>query len=124
MASLNVRHVDEITLASFEDGRIIEDSSINSLGKELSGLLGNKANSRIILNFSNVMFMSSAMVGKLILFGKQCKAADVPLRMCNINDSVGEVFKLMQLGKIFKIDKDVATSKKKIMKKSWLESLS
>ena len=74
-------------------------------------------NNKIILNFQNVSFMSSAMIGKLVLFGKKCKTAKVALRLCNINDNVDEVFKLMRLNKVFAIDKEEETSLKKIKKK-------
>ena len=68
------------------------------------------------MNFKNVSFMSSAMIGKLVLFGKKCKTAKVKLRLCCINDNVDEVFKLMKLNKVFAIDKDEETSMKKIGK--------
>ncbi len=119
MATLLIRSEDDITLAYFQDVRIIDESRISSLGQELTELINNAENNQIILNFQNVSFMSSAMIGKLVLFGKKCKAAKVALRMCNINENVEEVFSLMKLGKVFDIDKDEETSKKKIGKKSW-----
>ncbi len=106
----------EVLLAYFQDVRIIDESRINSLGQELSELINNSENSKIILNFQNVSFMSSAMIGKLVLFGKKCKTAKVDLRLCNINENVDEVFKLMRLNKVFAIDKDEETSLKKIKK--------
>ena len=107
----------DVLLAYFQDVRIIDESRINSLGQELSELINNSDNNKIILNFQNVSFMSSAMIGKLVLFGKKCKTAKVALRLCNINDNVDEVFKLMRLNKVFAIDKDEDASLKKIKKK-------
>lgn len=60
--------------------------------------------------------MSSAMIGKLVLFGKKCKEAKVKLRLCTIGENVEEVFKLMRLNKVFDIDKNEETSIKKIKK--------
>ena len=116
MATLLTRSDGQVLLAYFQDVRIIDESRINSLGQELSELISDTSNNRIILNFQNVSFMSSAMIGELVLFGKKCKTAKVALRMCNINDNVDEVFKLMKLGKVFAIDKDEETSLKKIKK--------
>jgi anti-sigma B factor antagonist len=107
----------DVLLAYFQDVRIIDESRINSLGQELSELINDSDNNKIVLNFKNVSFMSSAMIGKLVLFGKKCKTAKVALRLCNINDNVDEVFKLMRLNKVFAIDKDEETSLKKIKKK-------
>ena len=119
MATLLTRNEDGVLVAYFQDVRIIDESRINSLGQELTELINNSDNSKIILNFQNVSFMSSAMIGKLVLFGKKCKAAKVALRMCNINENVEEVFNLMKLGKVFAIDKTEEAAKKNISKKSW-----
>lgn len=116
MSTLLTRSEGDVLIAYFQDVRIIDETRINSLGLELAELINNSENSRIILNFKNVSFMSSAMIGKLVLFGKKCKTAKVALRLCNINDNVDEVFKLMKLNKVFSIDKDEETSLKKIAK--------
>ena len=114
MATLLTRNEGEVLLAYFQDVRIIDESRINGLGQELTDLINNSDNNKIILNFQNVSFMSSAMIGKLVLFGKQCKTSKVALRMCNINDNVEEVFNLMKLNKVFNIDKNEEVSLKKI----------
>lgn len=114
MATMLTRSDGEVLLAYFQDVRIIDESRINSLGQELSELITSSDHNKIILNFQNVSFMSSAMIGKLVLFGKKCKTAKVALRFCNINDNVDEVFKLMRLSKVFAIDKEEETSLKKM----------
>ncbi|MGY8747066.1 MAG: STAS domain-containing protein [Pirellulales bacterium] len=116
MTLINRFEGDNVLIVYFQDVRIIDDSRISSLGQELGELINNTSNSRIILNFQNVGFMSSAMIGKLVLFGKKCKEAKVKLRLCTIGDNVDEVFKLMRLSKVFDIDKNEETSIKKIKK--------
>ena len=116
MATMLTRSDGDVLLAYFQDVRIIDESRINSLGQELAELINDSDNNKIILNFQNVSFMSSAMIGKLVSFGKKCKTAKVALRLCNINDNVDEVFKLMRLNKVFAIDKDEELSLKKIKK--------
>ncbi|MDE0936847.1 MAG: STAS domain-containing protein [Mariniblastus sp.] len=116
MTLINRFEGDNVLIVYFQDVRIIDDSRISSLGQELGELINNTSNSRIILNFQNVGFMSSAMIGKLVLFGKKCKEAKVKLRLCTIGDNVDEVFKLMRLNKVFDIDKNEETSIKKIKK--------
>ena len=119
MATLLTRTEDDVLIAYFQDVRIIDESRITSLGQELNELVNNAGNKKIVLNFQNVSFMSSAMIGKLVLFGKKCSTSGVDLRLSNINDNVEEVFSLMKLGKVFKIDKDEETSISKFSKKGW-----
>jgi anti-sigma B factor antagonist len=119
MSTLLKRSEGDVLIAYFQDVRIIDETRISSLGQELGEMTTKPANNKIVLNFQNVSFMSSAMIGKLVLFDKKCKAAKIELRMCGINDNVEEVFSLMKLGKVFKIDKDEETAIKNFSKKGW-----
>ena len=114
MATLLTRQAEDVLVAYFQDVRIIDESRITNLGQELTELVNNPDNQKIVLNFENVSFMSSAMIGKLVLFGKKCSSAKVSLRLCNINENVDEVFKLMKLGKVFSLDSDEETALTKI----------
>jgi len=119
MSTLIQRNHEDILIIYFQDVRIIDESRINALGRELTELASGGSTKKFILNFQNVSFMSSAMIGKLVLFGKNCKANGVDLRLCNINPNVEEVFNLMQLKKVFTIDKDEETAIKGFSKKGW-----
>ncbi len=119
MSTLITRNEGDVLVAYFQDVRIIEASRIESLGQELVDLVRDKANDRIVLNFHNVSFMSSAMIGKLISFGKKCKENGVALRLSNITENVAEVFKLMRLEKVFEIDPDEETAVDNFNKKGW-----
>lgn len=114
VTSLLTRQQDDILVAYFQDVRIIDEANITQLGQELTELVNDSDNRKIVLNFENVNFMSSAMIGKLVLFGNKCKSANVSLRLCNINENVGEVFQLMKLGKVFSLDADEETALTKI----------
>lgn len=111
---------DGVLIAHFQGGRIIDESHIETIGKELNELL-NHEKKKIILNFQNINFMSSAMIGKLIQFGKKCSNTAVELRLCEINENIQEVFDLMKLGSIFKIEKDEEAACKSLTKKSWFK---
>lgn len=119
MATLLNRVEGNALIIYFQDVRIIDESRIQSLGQEMTDLVNSTENKNVVLNFQNVSFMSSAMIGKLIQFGKKCKATDVNLRLCDINDNVEEVFKLMKLEKVFKIEKNEETAIASFTKKGW-----
>jgi len=114
VATLFTRRAEDVLIAYFQDVRIIDESRITGLGQELTELANHPDNRKIVLNFENVSFMSSAMIGKLVLFGKKCSSANVSLRLCNINENVEEVFRLMKLGKVFSLDSDEEISLTKI----------
>ena len=118
MASLIKDEQDGVVIARFQGGRVIDEAQIESLGKQLNELL-TEENKKVILNFEGLNFMSSAMIGKLIQFGKKCNNSGVALRLCEINENIEEVVDLMKLGSMFKIDKDEEVSRKKLTSKGW-----
>ena len=105
MATVLTRRDGDILVVYFQDVSIIDEARIAGLGEELLELVKSE-NEKIIVNFENVSFMSSAMIGKFIHFSTRCKEEKLELRLCNINDNVMTVFTLMNLEKVFKIDKD------------------
>jgi anti-sigma B factor antagonist len=119
MATLLTRTHGDVLIAYFQDVRIIDESRIVSLGQELMELTSSGKIAKIVLNFQNVSFMSSAMIGKLIQFGKKCQSADIKLRLSNINDNVQQVFDLMKLGKVFKVDETEEKAIEAFEKKGW-----
>ena len=120
MSSLLTRREGDILLVYFEDVSIIDEANINELGHEFLDLLNQPDNEKIVVNLENVGFMSSAMIGKLILFAKECKAGKVRLRLCKINENLQQVFDLMNLHKVFLIDKEESVSIAQLNKKTFL----
>lgn len=120
MSTLLTRNADDTLIAYFTDVRIIDEARIEALSQELTNLVADGLCKKVVLNFQNVGFMSSAMLGKLVSFGKKCKSGEVHLRLCAINDNIDQVFRISKLDKVFQIDKDEATALKNIEKKNWL----
>jgi anti-sigma B factor antagonist len=60
----------------------------------------------ILLNFTNVEFLSSAALGKLITLDRKVKASKGRMKMCNIRPEIFEVFQITKLNKVFDIRKD------------------
>ena len=107
----------DILVVYFNDAKILDEAKIQQIGAELNEKVAQAASGRLLLNFHNVTFMSSAMIGKVILVNKKCKAANITLKLCNISDNVMEVFKLMRLNKILDIQKDEEKALKSFDKK-------
>ena len=105
----------------FTDSKILDEAKIQKIGSELIAAAESAANSekKLLLNFSGVGFMSSAMIGKLVLLNKKCKTDGVDLKICNISPNVAEVFKIMKLNKVFDIYKTEEKGLKAFDKKGW-----
>ena len=85
------------------DVRLTDESRIEALSGDLVTIVNRSDVTRLLLNFGNVKFMGSAMIGKVILLNKMCKKEKVDLRLCRLNEELHSVFKQMKLDKILRI---------------------
>ena len=94
-------------VVNFTDAKILDEARIQQIGKEMMEMAAAaERNKKLLVNFQGVQFMSSAMIGKLVLLNKKSKAASVDLKFCSISPNVLEVFKITRLNKVFKIVAD------------------
>lgn len=120
MASLRTQVTDGVLIVYFNDTKILDEAKIQAIGAELLEAADNASNDkRLLLNFNGVGFMSSAMIGKLVLLSKKCKKDTVVLKLCNIATNVAEVFKIMKLNKVFEIYKTEEKAMGSFDKKGW-----
>jgi len=119
VSSLRSEENGEVLVVYFNEAKILDEARIQQIGKELIDMVGKAANAKLLVCFQGVTFMSSAMIGKVILLNKKCKAANVKLKLCDICDNVLEVFKLMRLNKILEIHPDIDKAIAAFEKKGW-----
>ena len=100
---IDIEENGEITIVRFVDKKIVDEVNILMLGMELFALVDEDGRRRIILDFSNVEYLSSAAFGKFITLDKKVKAARSKLRLCSIRHDIYEVFAITKLNKLFDI---------------------
>ncbi|MBC19536.1 MAG: anti-anti-sigma factor [Planctomycetaceae bacterium] len=104
---IDVADVGEVSVVQFKDRKILDESNIQEMGRELFELVEQKR-AKILLNFMNVEFLSSAALGKLITLDKKLKSAKGQLKLSNIRPEIYEVFAITRLNKLFDIHDDEA----------------
>ena len=60
----------------------LDEAKLEQLGGDLIKQLNDTTEERVILDFRNVQFMSSSMLGKLVQLQKKCKEFKVHLKLC------------------------------------------
>ena len=96
----------DVVVVSFTESRILDEGTIQHIGEELEKMVDRAEWGKLLLNFSHVRFMSSAMFGKLIKLNKKCKSDSVRLKLCGISKDTMQVFKLMRVHKVLDIYAD------------------
>lgn len=96
-----IDEVGDVTVAKFTDKKILDEGNIQIIGNQLFALIEDDGRMKIVLDFANVEYLSSAALGKLITMDKKVKAAKGKLRLCNIRKDIYEVFAITKLNKLF-----------------------
>ena len=103
---LELEEVGDVTVVNFIDKKILDEQNIQIIGEQLFDLVDNQGKKKILLNFGNVEFLSSAALGKLITLNKKVQTSGGKMIMCRIAKEIMEVFEITKLDKLFKIQKD------------------
>jgi anti-sigma B factor antagonist len=96
---------DTLTV-QFTDESILDDVVIAQLGRRLIELLKRQSPKRVILDFRNVRFMSSAIIGKFVLLNKCALERRIDLRFCSVRPNLMALFKITRLHRVFKFGAD------------------
>ncbi|MEE9370181.1 MAG: STAS domain-containing protein [Sedimentisphaerales bacterium] len=103
---ISVEYTDNATIVIFTDEKILEEKDIQALQESIMSVIEQAERINLILDFRNVLTLSSAVLGLLIRVSKKVYERDGQLRLCNINSRIYEIFKITRLTKIFDIYKD------------------
>ncbi len=103
---LRLETIDDITVVSFVDTKIVSEENIQEVGDQLYSLVEDEGHSRLLLNFGNIQYLSSAALGKLIQLKRKVGAVKGTLKLCCIHPDLLEVFKITRLDQVFPIYKD------------------
>lgn len=105
---IKVRDSGGIRVVEFTDRKILEELSIHEIGEELSRIIDESSDIKMLLSFKNVDHLSSAALGMLINLNKQVAAKRGLLKLSDISPQIFEVFKITRLNKLFNIHSTMA----------------
>ena len=108
---------DGILTIYFLEARILDETQLEALSRDVLGELDKTTEERVILDFQKVQFMSSSMLGKLVQIHKKCKEFKVKLKLSAIDKEILEVFKITKLDKLFDIESDEAAARKAFLRR-------
>jgi anti-anti-sigma factor len=98
--------VEDVAVVKFVDERMMDAARIEQLGGELMDAVSGDDKDRVVINFENVSFFSSAAVSKLLVAEKRIRSQGGQLRLSNLRPEVRDVFNLTKLDSVFKIEEE------------------
>src|SRR6185369_7487108 len=98
---LEVEDIGDVTVVNFTDRKILDEQNIQAIGEQLFSLVDEAGRRKILLNFGNVEYLSSAALAKLITLNKKLQQVGGRLILCRIDPQIREVFEITKLNKLF-----------------------
>lgn len=103
---ISVEYVQNATITTLTDQKILEQADIQALENSIMPLVDSSAKINLIMDFSNVKFLTSAVLGLLIRISKKVYESQGRLRLCGIDAKILEIFKITRLDRVFEIYED------------------
>jgi anti-anti-sigma factor len=98
-----VDQADGITVVTFTQRQIVDLDAIEEVGEQLYKLIEYYTSSRIVLNLGSVQQVSSLLIGKLLGLNERVKAAGGRLVFCQVTPEVYQLFKVVNLLRLFPV---------------------
>ncbi|MHC4123400.1 MAG: STAS domain-containing protein [Planctomycetota bacterium] len=100
---ISVKYAEIATILAFTDEKILEENDVRSVQESIMSVIEETGSGNIVLDFCNVHFLSSAVLGLLIRVSKKIYEQGGQLRLCSIDSKIYEIFKITRLIEIFDI---------------------
>lgn len=100
-----IRVVEEggVKKVMFTQNKIIDETVIHQIGKDILALLDSMAQPKVVVCFTGVDHLSSAALGVLITCHNRTRVKNGKLYLSDISKPIFEIFKITKLNKMFQI---------------------
>lgn len=102
---LEITEVGDIIIVTFEMKKLLDEQYIQQMGEQLFALVEKSGKKQILLDWSNLEYVSSAALGKFITLKRLVDGASGKLVLCGIDPAIYEVFEMTKLNELFKIER-------------------
>jgi anti-anti-sigma factor len=100
---LEVEQIGDVMVGRFTRRTILESSAIEAVADEMRQLVKTRSPQRVVLNFSHVESITSAMLGALVSLYNEIEAAGGRLVFCHVEPFLAHIFKVCKIPDQLKI---------------------
>ncbi|HEY3245484.1 MAG TPA: STAS domain-containing protein [Phycisphaerae bacterium] len=111
---LSILRRDDLAVVTFTDTSILDTMQIDDIGRQLNELVEKGGCRRMVLDFANVKFLSSATLGILLTLRRKCDEAAGRLAIAALRPELRRVFQVTRLDSMFTFYPDRATAEREL----------
>ena len=86
MAHLTTENREGVLIVYFHDSELNDELQIKQIGSELVELTSQAPDKKMLVSFKGVSFLTSLMLGQLVLLRKVCHTKNITVKINPIND--------------------------------------
>lgn len=101
--TIKIEEQKGVTVATFVNVVMLDETSIKEPGDALEELIKSSEKINLVIDFSKIEFVSSAVLGRLVKIRKIVKTRGSKLALCGMAKDLKQIFKVTKLDKAFKI---------------------
>ena len=113
--SLEVGKNGDGIVARLGKHRVLDELTANTISDELLGVADRPDCHRLLLDFSGVARLSSAMLAKLLKLRRKMESKGEKLRLCGLDSQLRSVFVTTRLDRLFDITDTEAGARKAVV---------
>lgn len=99
--TLKIEQLGEVTTVGFRDASILDVLTIQRIGRDLYDVVERDGRLKVVLDFSEVRFLSSQALGVLLTLRRKADKAGAKVVLAAIRPELVKVFKITNLDKLF-----------------------
>ena len=104
--NLVVREIHGVTVVDFSGLTILDQSTVEIISQRLNELVEEKDRRRLLLEFSEVKFLSSSLLGALISLQKKIAERNGRIVITSLRPELQRVFKIAKVDRLFEFYDD------------------
>lgn len=104
-----------ITVGKIVNTNVLDGMNVSDFGNGVLDYVQEHAGVKLLLNFEQVTYMSSAALTELLKINEALRESQGAVRLCNLSCEIQKVFKITNLEKLFVIhdDENVDSARKR-----------
>lgn len=103
---LLIQTIRDVTVVRLRESSILDTHLIQQISDELVELVEVKNRKKLLLDFSEVKFLSSSALGVLVTLRKKVEAIKGELVLASMQKDLRKIFKITNLDRLFKFKDD------------------
>lgn len=110
---VSVKDVNGVAVVDFVNSKLMFATEVvEEIGEELNGVLTDLHYTKVLLDFSNVQYVSSMMLAKLAKLEQQVEQVKGQLKLCGLGPVLKDTFRIGHFERVFSIYDDAESALK------------